>query len=105
NGVTPQAAVLRTQMEGGPPRYRKRFSDVPEDVTANFVVTAEQMAIFRSFYRTDINMGADWFVMNGLDIGNGYETNSEVHMVGQPNAMKINAVTWKVSLKLEVRNA
>lgn len=103
--VSPQAAVIRTQVEGGPARYRRRFSDAPEDITANVLLTAAQMVIFRAFYRDDIHMGADWFAMNGLDIGNGYTINSEVHMVGQYSAVKVDAKKWKVSFKLEVRNA
>ncbi|HAJ72429.1 MAG TPA: hypothetical protein DCO68_10165 [Methylophilaceae bacterium] len=102
--INPQSSVIRTNMEAGPAKYRKRFTAVPYDVTAQFLMTPAQMAIFKTFYNTTINLGADWFIFNGLDLGNGYATNSEVHIVGEPQEVKMDGL-WRVSLKLEVRNA
>lgn len=102
-GIKPQPTVLRTQMESGA-RYRQRFTNAPIDVDCNFLLTKEQMATFKNFYDNDIHQGADWFLMSGLDIGNGYTTNSEVHIVGEYEATRSERF-WRLSMKLEVRNA
>lgn len=103
-GIKPQSSVLRTQMEAGPARYRQRFTAVPYDVSVSVSLTKEQMAIFKSFYEDTIHFGADWFLMSGLDLGNGYTTDSEVHMVGEPDESRSNQL-WRVKFNLEVRNA
>jgi hypothetical protein len=103
--LEPQNAVLKTQMEAGPNRYRKRYTSVPMDVKASLLLTAEQMSAFKTFYQTTINQGADWFVFDGLNLGNGYATGSEVHFTEPYKANYIGRGQWDINFSLEVRNA
>jgi hypothetical protein len=104
-GMEPQDAVIKTNMEAGPKRYRKRFTAVPYDLELSFVMTAAQMAIFKDFWHNQINLGADWFTFNGLNLGNGFTVNSEVHAVMPYKASLIDPLKWQVNLSIEVRNA
>ena len=103
--VEPQNAVLKTQMEAGPNRYRKRYTTVPVDIKGGLTLTAAQMAVFKTFYQTTINQGADWFVFDGLNLGNGYTIGSEAHFTEPYKANLVDRGMWSVSFSLEVRNA
>lgn len=102
--LEPQNAVLKTQMEAGPNRYRKRYTAVPMDIKSGFILNAAQMAIFTTFFRTTINFGADWFVFDGLNLGAGYATGCEAHFVEPYKANLIERGYWSVSFSFEVRN-
>jgi hypothetical protein len=104
-GIEPQEAMLATQMEAGPKRYRKRFTNVPEDIKGNLVFNAAQMAEFKTFYKTTINQGADWFVFDGLNLGSGFVNGLEVHFKKPYTANIIERGYWTVNFDLEVRNA
>lgn len=93
-------------MEAGAARQRKRFTSVPEDVTLNWIFTSAEMAIFRTFFNTDINLGTDWFTMN-LDIGAG-DVSYDVRFKDPKNAYEavlMRGMWWNVKGLLEVRNA
>lgn len=103
--VEPQNAVLKTQMEAGPNRYRKRYTAVPTDIKGRILLNAAQMAIFKTFYQVTINQGADWFVFDGLNTGSGFTVGSEVHFTEPYKANLIGRGQWDVSFSLELRNA
>lgn len=44
------AQVIRTQMDAGPAKARRRFTAAPRPVTGEIVVTADQLAFFRTWY-------------------------------------------------------
>lgn len=104
-GLEPQESMLATQMEAGPKRYRKRYTAVPEDIKGNLIFSAAQMAIFKTFYKTTINQGADWFVFDGLNLGAGIVNGSEVHFKKPYTSLMIERGYWTVNFELEVRNA
>lgn len=103
--IQPQNSVIKTQMEAGPNRYRKRYTAVPMDVRGTLMLNAAQMAVFKAFYQTDINYGADWFTFDGLNLGEGYSVASEVHFAEPYQASYLERGLWNVSFNLEVRNA
>jgi hypothetical protein len=56
-------AVVRTQMEVGPPKVRRRSSLALYAIEAGYGVTREDIANFEMWYRDTIGMGAitfDW---------------------------------------------
>lgn len=101
--VKPVSAFIRTDMEAGAARQRKRFTSVPEDVTLNWVFTPPEMVIFRTFFKTDINRGTDWFTMI-LDLGAG-STSYYIRFTAPYEAVLTRGPYWEVSGKLEVRDA
>jgi hypothetical protein len=103
--IEPQNAVIKTQMEAGPARYRKRYTAVPMDVRGSVFLSPAQMAIFKTFYQTTINFGADWFTFDGLNTGEGYTIGSEAHFTEPYKASIGDRGYWNVSFSLEVRNA
>ena len=50
-GVQPGEAVLRTEMEAGPARQRRRFTDVPSRIAVRWVLQPDQFALFEAWYR------------------------------------------------------
>lgn len=102
-GVKPVAAFIRTDMEAGAPRQRKRFTAVPHNLSLSWRFTAAQMADFRTFFNTTINRGTDWFTMT-LDAGSGL-TSYDVRFVAPYESTLLSGVNWAVSGQVEVNNA
>jgi hypothetical protein len=58
-----QNQVLRSEMEAGPPKQRRRFSATTDKVAGQIIVTKAQLSTFNSFWDGDIAGGAlafDW---------------------------------------------
>ncbi len=54
---------IRTSMESGPAKVRKRTSAAIRPVRGSLILTAAEVAIFKAFYITDLSGGAlrfDW---------------------------------------------
>lgn len=54
---------VRTSMESGRARQRRRFTSVPSMQTFKWVFTGEQAAAFEAWFRDALNDGAEWFNM------------------------------------------
>ncbi len=65
-GVQPGEAVLRTEMEAGPARQRRRFTDVPSRIAVRWVLRPDQFALFEAWYRWVAAEGGAWFEMDLL---------------------------------------
>lgn len=61
--ISPMTNVLRTKMDGGQTRQRKRFSYMPSSVNLKVVLSSAHYAIFEAWYSITINDGTDWFTM------------------------------------------
>lgn len=94
-------AYIRTQMETGIARQRRRFMARPFDVSVSFVFVGTQMATFNTFYETTLAGGTAWFSME-LDFGNGPQTFTQVRFKEKLRFKKMADQTWQVSSKLEV---
>lgn len=56
-------AMLRTAMETGPAKRRRRFTAAPAPIKGTLTLTVAQRATLKSFFETDLQMGAlsfDW---------------------------------------------
>lgn len=65
----PVSATIRTEMEVGLARVRRRFVTTPTDFTVKWQFTRAQLAIFEKFFDEDANAGASWFyikLVNGM---------------------------------------
>lgn len=99
--VEPTQAFIRTDMEAGPARQRKRFTAVPNEVVASWKFKPAEMETFLDFYAVDINQGTDYFTCE-LDIGNGFQTYN-VRFTAAPKRQALPGMNWNVSGRLEVR--
>jgi hypothetical protein len=102
-GVNPDKAFIRTDFEIGAARQRKRFTATSVQISLTWRLTSVLMVVFRTFYKTTINEGTDWFTIN-LDIGDGKLpyiirfTEPYTSVVAAPEM-------WDVAAKLEIENA
>ena len=96
-----ESALLRTEMDSGPPRQAKVRSRVM--VTRSCDLYFDSLSAFQSFefwYANDLNEGVAWFnftdpisgaAKQGRFVGGGYVATP---LLGQSKA-------WKISLKIE----
>lgn len=61
-GVTRESALMRTEMESGPPKQAKIKSKVMVTQAVNFLFhTRADYQSFETWYANDISYGSDWF--------------------------------------------
>jgi len=59
NEAAPVGATIRTQMDAGPVKVRRRFTAAPIQVQVRIPhLTKSELATFRTFYRDTIKMGS-----------------------------------------------
>ncbi|MDD9922851.1 MAG: hypothetical protein OXQ92_11320 [Boseongicola sp.] len=100
-GVHPGEAILRTEMEAGPARQRRRFTQVPSRISARWLFRREQFALFEAWYRWHAKEGGEWFeieLMGGLGL-----VDHEARFTRQFEARLKNGVLWEITSDLEIR--
>ena len=100
-GIQPGEAILRTEMEAGPARQRRRFTDVPSRITVRWVMRAEQFLLFEAWYRWAAAEGGAWFeidLLGGLGL-----LPQEARFTRQFEARPHRGRLWEVTSELEVR--
>lgn len=102
-GGTQDRAFIRTEMEAGSQRQRQRFSAANTQMTMSWLLSATDMATFKTFYDSTINRGSDWFTYS-LDLGAGI-TSYDVRFTESYQFSYIDGGHWRVSANVEVRNA
>lgn len=100
-GVNPGEAILRTEMEAGPARQRRRFTQVPSRITVRWLFRREQFALFEAWYRWQAKEGAEWFAIDLLG-GLGLVAH-EARFTRQFESRLKNALLWEVTSELEIR--
>ena len=100
-GIQPGEAILRTEMEAGPARQRRRFTNTPSRITVRWVMRAEQFALFEAWYRWAALEGGAWFeidLLGGLGLAP-----QEARFTRQFEARPWRGRLWEVTSDLEVR--
>lgn len=100
-GIRPGEAILRTEMEAGPARQRKRFTQVPSRISVRWVLRRAQFALFEAWYRWLAKEGGEWFAIDLLG-GLGL-TVHEARFTRQFEARIRSGVLWEVTSELEIR--
>jgi hypothetical protein len=91
--------VLRTPVESGPAKSRRRLSYNVRPTTATIIVTQAQAAIFDTFYNTDLEGGAlsfDWI---------SQRTGAAVSLrfTGVPKITNLSKrAYWEIAMQLEI---
>lgn len=100
--VQPEDAILRTEMEAGLARQRRRFTNVPTKVSVRWIMRRDQYAIFEGWYRWHAKEGANWFTITLLG-GMGLQE-QEARFVRQFSARLIaGGMLWEIASELEIR--
>jgi len=100
--ITPQQPFIRTEMDQGPSRQRRRFTTTPTTYEVNWFMTEDEFGIFESWYRDEIDNGAAWF---NVDLRNGKGMQSvEARFMTTWKAEFISPHYYNLSSQLEVRN-
>lgn len=105
--MEPADQTLRTDMEVGTARVRRRSAARKDEVDAVWRFSDAQMAAFRAWFEdaaTGIAGGAAWFEVS-LPIGDTGVTSCEARFIGAYKAQLKPGLCWAVSGKLEVRGA
>ena len=100
-GIRPGEAILRTEMEEGPARQRKRFTQVPSRISVRWLMKREQFALFEAWYRWHAKEGGEWFEIDLLG-GIGL-TAHEARFTRQFEAKLVGGVLWEIVSELEIR--
>ena len=101
--ATPDAGFIRTDMDVGAARQRRRYTAQPTRIQASWVFTTAQMAAFKTFFETDLDVGTGWFTMI-VDAGAG-KVSKDCRFTQPYQASLLSKVLWSVSAPLEVRDA
>lgn len=99
--VQPNDSILRTEMEAGPARQRRRFTQTPTRVGVRWVMRQDQFALFESWYRFQAREGGAWFeieLLGGLGL-----LEQEARFTRQFQAQLFAGVLWEISSELEIR--
>lgn len=102
-GFKPGNPLVRTEMEAGLARVRRRFVSVPTDFTVQWEFTIGELAIFEKFYEQDLLQGAAWF---NIKLVNG--VGETIYLARFKEQYSVNTshreFYWTVSATLEVLN-
>ncbi|WP_202802738.1 hypothetical protein [Bartonella rattaustraliani] len=69
--IQPSDAILRTEMEAGPVRQRRRVTQVPSRVSVRWIMCRDQFALFEAWYHWKAKEGGAWFeieLLGGLGL-------------------------------------
>lgn len=99
--IKPMNNVLRTEMEAGPARTRRRYISVPVEVKASWRLTLSQLQTFQAFFKNDIFDGAAWFNIKVVD-GRGEATYKARFKEPYEASTEAREHLWSVSATLEV---
>lgn len=103
-GVDPVDQVIRTSMESGPARTRRRTTNRNDHVTASWFMTDAQVAIFRTWFDNALEAagGASWFTVT-LALATGGKVSTTAKFIGPPKMSHAGGLQWSVSAQLEIR--
>lgn len=92
---------LRTEMQSGRAKQRRRFSDVPTMANVKWHFQGNEAAVFEIWFKEAIHDGADWFNINLVTpLGEMPYVCRFVSMYKGPTM--IGALKWRISAQLEI---
>jgi hypothetical protein len=99
-GLMASPSTVRTEMDNGTPRMRRRFTRQLTTASLNFKFKREQYGLFDGFWRGTLSDGTAWFVM---PLRNGISDDPwTVRGINPPKAQVISPDVWHVSWDVEV---
>lgn len=99
--INPGDPTLRTQMDAGPDRVRRRFTAIPSRIGVGWCFSEAQLALFEAWHKYKIADGSAWFTVN---LVNGQGSQSvEARFAKPPKKVLLGGSNWDVGAELEVR--
>lgn len=95
----PPLVTIRTQMDAGPPKMRRKFTAGIRPFTFTWIMTKAQVATFDTFYNTTLAGGSLSF-----DSLNHPRTGAAAtfRFAGQPSYAYLGPDAWRVTTPLEI---
>ena len=100
--INPQDGFIRTSMDGGIARQRRRFTQSPTVVSVKWIMSTELFSLFEAWYAAKIENGAQWFHMK-VSSGVGIES-QEVRFTQSYRARPLSDNRWDITASLEARH-
>lgn len=100
--IKPGEAIVRTDMEAGPARQRRRYEQTPSKISVRWVMNREQFSLFEAWYKYHAKEGAEWFyitLLGGLGL-----LEQEARFTQQFEAKLLNGYLWEITSELEIRD-
>jgi hypothetical protein len=98
--LAPQENVIRTDMESGPARQRRRFTREATTINLTFLFNRTQMGVFEYWFNNDAQHGAAWF---NISLANGAGiTTVQARFVGPYKATARPGLFFDVTAEVEV---
>ena len=94
----PPVNSIRTQMDVGPPKVRRRSTAAPRPITCKQHMTKTQVAILDTFYVTTLSSGVDPFDWTHPRTG----ASVSFTFTEPPTYESLGGTAWGVTLKLEI---
>ena len=94
----PPKNTIRTQMDAGPDKVRRRATTKPRTISGVIELTRAQVETLDAFFRTDLEDGAlrfDWVHPRTLAA-------VQFRFLEEPEYSPVSGATWTASLNLEV---
>lgn len=103
-GIDPVDATVRTDMEVGAARSRRRTAARNDHARVFWVFDDADMATFRAWFddADEAAGGAAWFNVD-LAVGDGSESAVEARFIGPWKSDLVGPLTWQVTATLEIR--
>lgn len=99
--INPEDPILRTQMDAGPDRVRRRFTAIPSRLPVSWKFTEAQLALFEAWHKLSMLDGSAWFTVN---LPNGLGVSAlDARFTKPPKKALLSGKNWNVSAELEVR--
>jgi hypothetical protein len=92
--------VVRTSMDAGPAKQRKRFTAGVHTITMAITVDGVQLAVFRSFWANDCGQGALPFTW--VDPTDDSTQDFQFLATEPPQIVNIGGDWWRVSFRVEM---
>lgn len=93
-------SMVRTDMEGGPPRQRNEFTQVPTKIKVSTIMDITNYEIFRGWFKHVLNEGQDYFTVD-LDLENGL-SEQQARFTGPYKTRKTSFDKWSIEGTLEL---
>jgi hypothetical protein len=100
--VSTDPTMLRTSMDSGQVRQRRRFSTETTVLNVTWTLTDGELSLFTGFVAYRLNAGVDWFKITLPVTGGGFKEQTARFLNGRFDQTYVDFGGWAVSAKLEV---
>jgi hypothetical protein len=103
--ATSQPNAVRTAMDSGVVRQRRRFTTENVFVNVRWELNDLEFAVFTAFHKHKLNLGSDWFIISlPLGSGDGFNNHTARFVEGKFDQRYRDVSHWDVTCVLEVQS-